>query len=391
MKLTSQRTTILLAVLFVLAYTGLVSYLYPHTLRLMEANCWVHDYVLQFFRWPVVGALLMSLPMCGAMLSTAFLLKLCKQQRLMPVSLLVALTLAYCYPPSPVYDWGEGHLFSEDMQADERVFTYQYLAEEEQWDELMRTLRQNGMVASTIGMRYMLLAESAKGTLVHNLFSYPINETEQFLFRGFNSSVSTTFNRLFYHNIAIWDECFHQAQEYAMCQRDFCLKSVCQMVDYSIKESEWRVAEKLLCVLDQALFYHDFVSDRRQQIVEGKKLKPGNDAPLRQDNFVIGYSLQNEMAHDLQYKIGEEEKIQDYVLCCMLIRKNLAQFCKSLTLFPRYRKPVEELPLPFQQAIQIYQSGGQALHDAQPGTYAYYLYNTEIPEQESRFELATTN
>lgn len=391
MKLTPLRLTLILALLFVVAYTAIVSSVYPQTLHMMEANCWVDDYVLQCFRWPVLGAFIMALPMCAAMLLIAFLLKLCRQTRLMPLCVLVALVLAYCFPPSNDYKWGKERLFCESMQNNERVLRYQQLAEDKQWSELMQTIRKDNMVKSALGLRYMLLAESANGTLVENLFSYPVTETEHFLFRGYSSSESCTFNRLFYDNLGIWDECFHQAHEYAMNQRDFCLQSICQMIDYSIKESEWRMAEKLLCVLDQALFYGDFVKDRRQQVSEGKKQKAVNDAPLRQDNFVTGYSMQNEMAHNINYKIGDQEKMQDYILCCMLIRKNLAQFCKGLTLFPRYQKPVGELPLPFQQAIQIYQSGGKDLRDAQPGTYAYYLYNTQIPEHESHFEVPTTN
>lgn len=104
----------------------------------------------------------------------------------------------------------------------------------------------------------------------------------------------------FYDNMQVWDEAFHQAQEYAMCQQDFCFLSVKKMVEYSIAEAEWKVAEKLLYVLDQALFYHDFVAESRNRIAEGKKQRPCNDASLRNGNFVTGFSLQNEMVHMYQ-------------------------------------------------------------------------------------------
>ena len=51
--------TAILALLFVITYTITVGVLYPNTLRMMEANCWIDDYVLQFFRWPFVGAFIM--------------------------------------------------------------------------------------------------------------------------------------------------------------------------------------------------------------------------------------------------------------------------------------------------------------------------------------------
>ncbi|GEM_PF-4998592 len=391
MKLTPLKTTLWMSLIFIAGYTILVACIYPNTLRMMEANSWLNDWILQFFRWPWVGAFLMSIPPCAAMTLTALLLRIIRLPRLMPASLLVALWLAYQYPPTPEYKWGEDRLFSEKMKSDEQLFNYQRMASERQWKELCQTIRRDKTASTTLGARYLLLAESAMGTLAENLFTHPITETEQFLFRGYNNSITCIFNCQFYDNLGVWDECFHQAQEYAMSQRDFCFRGVCMMVDYSIAEAEWRVAEKLLVVLDEALFYHDFVADRRAKIAEGRKLKPVNDAPLRQDNFVSGYSFQNEMARLFQYKIGDQEKVQEYIMCSMLIRKHIPQFCKALSMMPRYKKPITELPTPFQQAIEINNSQGTALKDAPIGSYAYYYYNTEIPETEKRFEGTATN
>ncbi len=387
-----KKLTLLLALLFLVAYTATVSLLYPNTLLMMEANCGVTDYLLQFFRWRVVGALLMALPMCAAMLLVALVLRLCRLPRLMPLSLAVALALAYFYPPTATYAWGETTLFSKAMQEKEKIYHYMRLADSRQWTALRQAIREDGASHSPIGMRYLLLAESACGTLAENLFAYPITETEEFLFRGHTAATSCEFNRQFYDNIGIWDECFHQAQEYSMSLPQFCLHSLCCMTDYSIREAEWAVAEKLLAVLEQALFYGDFVADRRAQIAEGRRLKPTNDAPLRQDNFVTGYSLQNEMVRFFHYHIGDSLKTQEYVLCCMLIRKKLPQFVESLRILPRYAgMPADQLPTPFRQALQIYESQGQALRDEPPGSYAHFFYNKQIPEQETRFAPSQTH
>ena len=241
--------TPLLALLFLVGYTATVSMMYPNTLRMMESNCWTEDYVLQFFRWPVVGAFLMALPMCAAMLLAALLLRLCRLPRLMPLSLAVALALAYLYPPSAEYEWGEDKLFNQKLHQQEQLHRYTRMAASRLWNELQRTIRRDGTATSKLGMQYMLLAESANGTLAENLFAYPINETEDFLSRGLSTIVACEFNRLFYDNIGVWDECFHQAQEYSMSLPRFSLHSLSHMIDYSIKEAEWAVAEKLLTVL----------------------------------------------------------------------------------------------------------------------------------------------
>ncbi len=384
--------TPLLALLFLVGYTATISLLYPNTLRMMESNCWTQDYILQFFRWPVVGAFLMALPMCAAMLLAALLLRLCRLPRLMPLSLIVPLALAYFYPPNAEFEWGKDRLFSRELREDEQVHHYIRLAGSRNWHELQETLRRDGMAMSELGIKLMLLAESANGTLAQNLFAYPINETEDFLYRGFTENVACEFNRMFYDNIGVWDECFHQTQEYSMGLPRFCLHSLCHMIDYSIHEAEWAVAEKLLTVLGQALFYDDFIADRRNRIAEGRKLKPANDAPLRQDNFVTGYTLVNEMARLHHFKIGNSEKIQEYLLCCMLIRKRLPNFMQALSTLPRYANtPADQLPASFRQAIRIYESQGKALRDEPAGTYTHFFYHKEIPEQETRTTPGTIN
>lgn len=380
-----------LGMLFAVAYVTALSCVYPSTLRMMEANCWVDDYVLQFFRWPVVGAMFMCSAIVAVMLGIGLLLRLCHLGRLLPVCILIGVSLAYIFPPTAEGKWGEERLFSENTIETEKIYTYQLLADEKKWDELRRTILKDGNAKSELGIRYLLLCESAVGTLAENLFAYPITETEHLLFRGIRNKVTCTFNRQFYENLGIWDECFHQAQEYSMCLDNFSLRSICQMVDYSIKEAEWQVAEKLLTVLDQSLFYDDFVCDRHGEIAKLREKKPMNDAPLRQDNFVTGYSFQNELVKQFQCNVGDSLKIQEYIMCCLLIRKNLPQFYNGLNILQRYRGGMETLPTTFREAIDIYRSGGEAHRDAKPGTYAYFYYNVQIPEIETRYGDTTTN
>lgn len=336
-------------------YTAAVGYMFPSTLRMMEANAWIEDWVLQLYRWPYVGAMVMALCLCSAMMVAAGMLwgmskvsdRLSGLGRLMPLTVLLPVALAYMYPPTASYRWGEYSMSDEKMRQNEQLYTYHLLAESKQWEEIMRTIVADHSRNSDIGMKYMLLAESARGTLVDNLFTYPINSTEQFLYRGFRSDMSCLLNMHFYDNLQVWDEAFHQAQEYAMCQPDFCFLSVKKMVEYSMAEAEWQVADKLLHVLDRAWFYHDYVAESRKMIAEARKQRPCNDAPLRDGNFVTGFSLQNEMLHMYMSHIGDSIKAQEYIMSCILLRKRLDQVKPGIATLPLY-KDMEpgELPCP---------------------------------------------
>ena len=400
MKISPVKATLLSALLFVAIYTAAVGCMFPSTLRMMEANAWIDDWVLQFFRWPHAGALVMALCFSSTMaVAAGAVLCLSKTSRrlsglarLMPLTVALPIFLAYKYPPTASYAWGKYTMADPEMMVDEQLYTYHLLADAKQWNELMRTITADNKQGTDTGMKYMLLAESARGTLVDNLFTYPITSAEQFLYRAYSDQVTCLVNMHFYDNMRIWDEAFHQAQEYAMCQQDFCFLSVRKMVEYSIAEAEWEVAEKLLYVLDQALFYHDFVAESRNRIAEGKKQRPYNDAPLRDGNFVSGFSLQNEMVHMYQNHIGDTVKSQEYIIACMLLHKQLPQVRLGTFALSKYRtQEPERLPLPIRQAMDILYSKGQALHDEPPGTYAYFFYNMEIPDTEQRYKERETN
>lgn len=377
--------TIALTVLFLVSYVAVVGTMYPNALRMIEGNAWIDNWILQFFRWPYIGALLMALPMAIASWILAFILKIIRLKKLMPLSIIVALYGAYAYPPTFSAAQVDYRLFCEDLDTDEDILKCTYLFEKKDYDGLRRHVVDKGFQMSSIGARFLMLIESAQGTLLKNLFHYPVHSTEDFLFRGERSEVPCMFNMLYYDNIGIYDEAFHQAQEYAMLQDDFCFFSVTHMIDYAIREYDWKIAEKLLCVLDQALFYGDFVRDRREQVKAGKKLHPKNEAPLRNDSFVTTYSLQNEMVYMLMDEIGDRDKIEDYAIASMLLRKKVGQLCYVLGSFKKYADvPRDQLPECIQQAIEINSSKGTTLQDAQPGTYANFYYYVPIPEIEIR-------
>lgn len=89
-----------------------------------------------------------------------------------------------------------------------------------------------------------MLAESALGTLPHNLMKYSINDPENFLFRHESNSYLVNFNRQFYENIGIWDEAFRQAFEYGINSRENeCFKTLRHKTDYALATYDLGTAE----------------------------------------------------------------------------------------------------------------------------------------------------
>lgn len=376
-KLHPNQCLGLFSAVFLLVYTVVVGTRYHATLRMMEANSWIDNYILHLFRWPYLGALLMAVFVLGVPVLFMFLNNLRPYRLKIKWWLVVPFTLffAWMFPPK---QYGERYkLFSQQMNLGEQFYRYMFMADEGRWQELLNQIREDGTRETPIGMRYSLLAESALGTLPQALFTYPVTSPEDFLMRGERNPISCQFNRQFYENLGVYDEAFHQAMEYGLLQKEgCCLYSLRQLADYAIEEGDVRIAEKYLEILSQSTFDRDFVKERRSRI-EG--VQPKDERPLREDNFVGVYPLRSEMVRLAYYHVGDHQKALDYTLCSILLQKQLAQFYSTLSQFPNYRN--RQLPLAYQQALEILQSGETALKDAPPGTYAFFYYNVSIPEE----------
>ena len=225
------------------------------------------------------------------------------------------------------------------------------MANEERWEDLLykEHVKRDAQLGRGIALRYALLAESALGTLPENLLDYPIRDESLFLYQHQRELITLQFNRLFYLNLGIYDEAFHQAMEYGLLMPNgINFSSLRQMVDYSIEEGEWEIADKYLTILSKSTCHKDFVKERRAKIPNPYSLIP-NSSPLRADNFVGGYPLPIEMLRLARYyeDSPNRKKMVDYAICSYILRGDIKSFMIAIQAFDYYKD--KELPRAYQQ------------------------------------------
>ena len=303
-----------------------------------------------------VAYMLMSMPMIYAMLAGMMLSEWAVYGMRSWWRLLFAFPVLYVIPmvysaqvafvPFEKRYWTFGSYFkpltSRVMRDSERFRSYDHLAERGEWNELLGRagVRRAAQSGDGVALRYALLAESALGTLPDNLQNYPIASESQFLFQHRREYLTTLFNCLFYRNLGIYDEAYHQIQEFGLLQQNgTCFHSLRKMAEYSIAEGEWQVAEKYLDILGKSASHSLYVQQQRdamsKAIVE-RSTKP--QVPLRSNTFVGGYELPVEMLHLAKYYTdpGQRKKMLDYVLCCYYLRNDRRRFGIALSLFGIY-------------------------------------------------------
>lgn len=220
------------------------------------------------------------------------------------------------------------------------------LANEGRWEDLLykEHIKSDAQRGIGTALRYALLAESVLGTLPENLLDYPVNDENQFLYPHQTSRISLQLNRLFYLNLGVYDEAFHHAQEYNLLMPNGnSFSSLRQMIDYSIEEGEWEIAEKFLEILSKSSCHNRFVEERRSTMEKAKKNFNKNIA-LRADNFVGGYPFPVEMLRLARYynDSPNRKKMIDYAICAYMIRGDFNSFTIALNAFNIYKE--KELP-----------------------------------------------
>ena len=237
-------------------------------------------------------------------------------------------------------------VWSSDVHEQENYHRRIRMAEEERWADLLHDLRsQKDVLSDKVNFCLALIAESAQGTLATNLPSYRLATSEDFFFRQTRDSQTCQVNRLFYRNLGIWDEAFHQAQEYYLLRHHgCCMQSLCQVTDYAIRSGDYLLAEKYLSILRHGIGYATFVTSCRQRISEGRATGTPEPAPLRQDNFVGGYSVASEMLRLVEHRIGHYERAFDYLVCALIVDGKYQKAAIVLRTFPFYHdKPLPPL------------------------------------------------
>ena len=281
---------------------------------------------------------------------------------LLPLILLALTPLVYSQqvafiPFGKRYTHWDGYfdpLTSKYCKDGEYIRKMVILSNEQRWEDLLyrENIRRDAQRGNATALRYALLAESALGTLPDNLLDYPINDENLFLYPHQREYVTLQLNRLFYLNLGIYDEAFHQAQEYGLLMLNGdCFSSRRQMADYSIEEGEWEIADKFLHILSKSSCHKDFVRERRALIPNPYSLIP-NPNPLRADNFVGGFPLPIEMLRLARYyeDSPNRKKMVDYALCSYLLRGDVNRFMIVLQSFDYYKD--KELPRAYRQFLE---------------------------------------
>lgn len=278
-------------------------------------------------------------------------------------------TIAFCLVASVFYYSSISS--DENYRVSEEVYYLSDLAERQEWQELLNQIKQRGEIQNNIYLQFALLAEAKLGTMPDNLFAYPINNPENICPRFDQKPLDTDLCRMFYKELGLYDEAFHQAFEYGIRVNQsagFCMSSLRHMTEYAVKIGDKPLAEKYLSLLELTSCHSEFVENQRQVLSN----TPARKDTVRSIAFVRAHPFNSEMAHLLDFD-KTNKAAMDYLLCGLLLTKQLELF---KTVLCDYSTTYKDVPLP-----RAYAEAAAMINHLAPGVLGEHIvYAPEYDE-----------
>lgn len=194
------------------------------------------------------------------------------------------------------------------------------------------------------------LALANTGRLGDDLFVYPQSGIGcLYLPRQLDYSTSV-LGAEFFHSLKIPNEAIHWVFEAsANTPWGINFRTLRRLIVFNIQKGDKKVADKYLTILECSVFNKKWCRERRAEL-DAQQVAPV--APREENDFFIGSRpFLSDMARVLD--AGRNSKMTiDYILCGLLLDKDLNTFCRIFTGFYPY-KPGGPIPGIYAEALQV--------------------------------------
>lgn len=236
--------------------------------------------------------------------------------------------------------------FSHSLAEDR--FRMEQAAEAGRWEEVLRLGRK--MPEPTREDLYLLtLALANRGELGEHLFDYPVWGIGcLYLPKELHYRTSVLGGELYYR-LKIPNEALHwtfQAAVAAPQGMDF--RTLKRLIELNVMKRDTLLADKYLSILENTMGYEAWCKEKRTELRE-----PAAQAVLpdgAQDFFIGGRPFLSDMARVLDAG-KSREMVLDYLLCGLLLNKDLGKFCQLFTGF--YETGGKRIPKVYQEALLV--------------------------------------
>ena len=222
------------------------------------------------------------------------------------------------------------------------------MAERKNWDGLLQSISPEDARVDAAKQRWVLLALSEKGLLTERLFEYGVTDPACFFYEQKDNPFCRDFNSLFFAALGFHNEVIHHSfQSGIQASRGMNFRTMRTVTDAWLRMGNKQMAEKYLEILRHTSFHGKWVQSRMRVL---ESMPQGNDSVRVQNEqpfFIGAHPFLSDMARVVD-RYPENKKAIDYLLCGLLISKDLNKFN---FLIDRLYKANSTLPKSYKEAV----------------------------------------
>lgn len=212
----------------------------------------------------------------------------------------------------------------------EEVSRLEYLGENGDWDGILRSVSRQDALTNKFARRYVLLALSETERLPDYAFSYGLSGADDFLFQHEDYLFCRSFNVLFYRCLGLANPAVYHSYHYSLqSSYGVCFDAVRYLADLYLGLKDYSLAKKYIDIMSHSTCHGRWVKARMPALNRIRNAEPSYVEAA--DRFIFT-SFIPDMTSLVQRYPGNR-KFVDYLLCAVLAEKDADSF---LRLFNQY-------------------------------------------------------
>lgn len=242
--------------------------------------------------------------------------------------------------------WGVLHCYQKNTEFQLRI---DQAAEKGDWEQVLRLAGKLDQL-SREEFYYVSLALASRGELGERLFDYPVWGLGcLYLPRNIDYQSSVMGGELYYR-LKIPNEALHWTLQASVASpQGMNFRVLKRMADLSIQKGDMKVADKYLAILERTMLNDKWIKVRRAMMKSPQTMQvlPQDDI----DFFIGGRPFLSDMARILDGGRSPEMTL-DYILCGLLLNKDVNKFCQLFKYFYRV-KDGQKIPKAYEEALLV--------------------------------------
>lgn len=241
-----------------------------------------------------------------------------------------------------------GFYAKPEYRERERMYEAEHWAILHKWERIEKEMPPERIGQNLHALNIVLLALNETGQLPEKLFHYPISASDNFYFERNTNPACCRFNSLLYDCLGVDNEAIHQIFQ-ASIQSDngMTFHGLRMLTDWNLKSRNFPLAEKYMEILRHTTCHGNWLKSREALLASLKNSRENKKEPT--PFFIGAHPFLSDMAR-LADQDPENEKAAHYLLCGLLVGKDLEKFRQVFAVcYPNIRK--ETLPRHYEEAL----------------------------------------